>query len=80
MVNRTQIDVFAELTCREGTFDYDTCYKLLGDNYDSFVSLCDGIRLIPEEILTLDVVDLPTNGKAIFTVSLANGDTIRMET
>ena len=81
MVGRTRIDVFTELTSPKGTFDYDRCCKLLGDNYDNFVRFCDTVRLIPEEIDTMDVIEISREkGKAIFSVSLTNGETMQFET
>lgn len=81
MVGRTRIDVFLELTSPQGTFDYDRCCQLLGDNYDNFVRFCDNVRLIPEEIDTMDVIEVSKErGKVIFSVSLVNGDKMQFET
>jgi hypothetical protein len=79
----TRIDVFTELTSPKGTFDYEKCCKLLGDDYDSFVKFCDAVKLIPEEIETMEVVNLNIprdNKKVIFEVCLTSGEKMQFET
>jgi hypothetical protein len=79
----TKIDVFNELVSPKGTFDYDRCCQLLGQDYDSFVQFCDAIKLIPDEIDTLsvkDFVDDRHGRKVIFEVSLNSGDKMQFET
>jgi hypothetical protein len=54
---------------------------LLGDNYEKFVNFCDQVRLIPEEIATLDILEvIPDQDKIIFTVSLVDGEEFQFET
>jgi hypothetical protein len=77
----TRIDVFSELTSPKGTFDYDMCCQLLGDNYDNFVRFCEAARLIPEDIDTMDVLEIsPERHKVIFEVSLVSGEKMQFET
>ena len=76
----SRIDVFNELTKPKGTFDYEKCCKLLGDNYDSFVNFCEAIKLIPEEIDHLEVVSFnDTNNTAFFSIMLLNGNRLDLE-
>lgn len=78
---KTRIDIFNELTAPQGTFDYERCDMLLGDNYEKFVNFCDQVRLIPEEIATLDILEvIPDQDKIIFTVSLVDGEEFQFET
>lgn len=75
-----RINVFNELTKPKGTFDYEKCCKLLGDNYDSFVNFCEAIKLIPEEIDCLEVQSFDNvKHTAFFSIMLLNGERIDLE-
>ena len=77
---KTRIDVFSELTSPDGVFDFQKCEDLLGDNYDNFIRFCDQVQLIPEEIETLEVINVsPERHKAIFGVTLCDGESIQFE-
>ncbi len=79
-VKYKRIEVFSELTFPNGTFDYNRCAQLLGDNYDSFVEFCEAVNLIPEEIDKMSVVDInPENNRVRFEVSLRDGKDIHFE-
>lgn len=84
MKQPTRIEVFKELTSPKGTFDYDRCSQILGDDYDNFVRLCDAVRLIPEEIETIDMLEVKRehhpDRKVIFELSLTTGDKMQFET
>lgn len=81
---KSRIEVFSELTSKEGIFDYEKCSDLLGDNYDDFIKFCDYVQLIPEEIESMKMVTVepPANmnvKKAIFHLELSNGDSMQFE-
>lgn len=77
---KTRIDVFSELTSPDGVFDFQRCENLLGENYDNFIRFCDQVQLIPEEIETLEVINVsPERHKAIFGVTLCDGESIQFE-
>ena len=77
---KTRIDVFSELTSPDGVFDFQRCENLLGENYDNFIRFCDQVQLIPEEIETLEVINVsPERHKAIFGVTLSNGESLQFE-
>ncbi len=77
---KTRIDVFSELTSPDGVFDFQRCENLLGENYDNFIRFCDQVQLIPEEIETLEVIDVsPERHKAIFGVTLCDGESMQFE-
>ena len=77
---KTRIDVFSELTSPDGVFDFQRCENLLGENYDNFIRFCYQVQLIPEEIETLEVIDVsPERHKAIFGVTLCDGESMQFE-
>lgn len=77
---KTRIDVFSELTSPDGVFNFQRCEDLLGDNYDNFIRFCDHVQLIPEDIETLEVIDVsPERHKAIFGVTLCGGESLQFE-
>ena len=77
---KTRIDVFSELTSPDGVFDFQRCENLLGENYDNFIRFCDQVQLIPEEIETLEVINVsPERHNAIFGVTLCDGESIQFE-
>ena len=77
---KTRIDVFSELTSPDGVFDFQRCENLLYENYDNFIRFCDQVQLIPEEIETLEVINVsPERHKAIFGVTLCDGESIQFE-
>ena len=78
-IKTTRIDVFSELVSPKGTFDYDKCSQLLGENYDSFVYFCDAVNQIPEEIDTMTVMESETSSALHFEVTTRDGQTIVME-
>ncbi len=74
-----RIDVFNELVKPKGTFDYIKCEKLLGDNYSNFVGFCHAIDLIPEEIVSMNVVSFNETSNVTFAIKLVDGREIRLE-
>ena len=78
-IKTTRIDVFSELVSPKGTFDYDKCSQLLGENYDSFVYFCDAVNQIPEEIDTMTVMESEASSALHFEVTTRDGQTIVME-
>ena len=75
----TRIDVFSELVSPKGTFDYDKCSQLLGENYDSFVYFCDAVNQIPEDIETMTMTESESSSALHFEISTRDGKTIVME-
>lgn len=77
----TRIEIFSELTSPSGSFDYDKCSQLLGDYYDNFMRFCDEIDLIPEDIESMEIVEVcPERNKVIYKTKLCNGEIRQMET
>lgn len=80
----TRIDVFRELTSPKGTFDYEQCSHLLGEDYDSFVRFCDEVKLIPEEIDMMEIAEIINDTKhgrkVIYGVRLTSGEAFTFET
>lgn len=77
----TRIEIFSELTSPSGSFDYDKCSQLLGDYYDNFMRFCDEIDLIPEDIESMEIVEVcPERSKVIYKTKLCNGEIRQMET
>lgn len=75
-----RVDVFTELTQPKGTFDFNKCCRLLGDNYDNFVNFCQAVKLIPESIDTMEVVSFEDKSNTVlFSITLINGNHIEME-
>lgn len=76
----SRVDVFNELTRPKGTFDYEKCCKLLGDNYDSFVNFCDAVKVIPEEIESLEVVNFnDKRNTAFYSITMMDGKRLDLE-
>ena len=80
----TRIDVFRELTSPGGTFDYERCCKILGEDYEHFVRFCDEVKLIPEDIETIDIAAIVNDDKhgrkVIYGVELTSGTKMQFET
>ena len=80
-MTKSRIDIFSELTSPSGTFDYDKCSQILGDYYDNFVRFCDAIDLIPEDIESVEIVEVcPEKGKVIYSAKLRYREVTQMET
>ena len=79
VAKHNRIDVFKELIKPKGTFDYVSCEKLLGDNYNNFIEFCHAIDLIPEKITSMTIVSFNETSNVTFAIKLDDGSEIQLE-
>lgn len=77
----SRISVFSKVVNENNEFNEDVCQALLGDYYDNFISLCDHLKIMHENIESVGLTELkPATHKVMFKVCTKDGTTMEIET
>lgn len=79
--DKSRISILSKVVTETGEYDDTRCKELLGEYYDSFISLCDHIQIMPEDIEKVGLIELrPKEKKAMYKIITTNGLQIEIET
>ena len=81
MSNISRVSVFSKVVNENNEFNDKACQALLGDYCDNFISLCDHLKIMQENIESVGLTELkPATHKVLFKVCTKDGTTMEIET
>ena len=75
MNKNDRVSILKDLTYPHGSFSVDNCDRLLTDKYDNFVDVCNSVKVIPEDVQSIDMI-ICDDDNVEFNVNLTNGEII----
>jgi hypothetical protein len=74
----SRMNILSKVATSDGKFDDTKCQQLLGDHYDSFINLCNHLKMLPD-VESVGMSEF-THNSAKFTVHTKDGKVIEIET